>query len=227
VFPIFGAIYFWMPKMTGRRLDERLGHLSFWTMFVGFNLAFFPMHVLGLLGMPRRVYTYQPGLGWDSLSLLATIGGFVFAVGTGMTLWNFVRSRRLGETAGPNPWDADTLEWAIASPPPHYNFAAIPTVESRHPLWDAGFAVATSGPEPTDAFGEDGALARATPITAGIHADAEETMEVPAETVLPFVLALGIALFFVGLLIEGPIVGVIGLGLGIVGIVWWAWRTGE
>jgi cytochrome c oxidase subunit I len=228
VFPIFGAIYFWMPKMTGRRLDERLGHISFWTMFVGFNLAFFPMHVLGLLGMPRRIYTYQPGLGWDSLSLLATIGGFVFAVGTGITLWNFVRSRRTGEIAGPNPWDADTLEWAIASPPPHYNFAAIPVVESRHPLWDPGFAVATSGDAPaTEAFGEEGALARATPLTAGIHAYADARMDVPAETVLPFVLALGIALFFVGLLVEGPIVGVVGIGLGIVGLVWWAWRTGE
>jgi cytochrome c oxidase subunit I+III len=228
VFPIFGAIYFWTPKMTGRLLDERLGRLSFWTMFVGFNLAFFPMHVLGLLGMPRRVYTYDTGLGWDALNLLATIGGFMFAVGTGITLWNFIKSHRRGEPAGPNPWDADTLEWAISSPPPHYNFAAIPVVESRHPLWDPGFAVATSGTEPaTEAFGEDGALARETPITAGIHADAEETMQVPPETVLPFVLALGIAVFFVGLLINGPLVGVIGVGLGIVGLVWWAWRTGE
>jgi cytochrome c oxidase subunit 1/cytochrome c oxidase subunit I+III len=228
VFPIFAAIYFWMPKMTGRLLDERLGRWSFWTMFVGFNLAFFPMHVLGLLGMPRRVYTYDAGLGWDGLNLLATIGGFVFAVGTGITLYNFVRSHRRGAPAGPNPWDADTLEWAISSPPPHYNFAAIPVVESRHPLWDEGFAVATSGIAPaTESFGEDGALARATPITAGLHADAEETMEVPPETVLPFVLAVGIALFFVGLLIEGPIVGVVGVGLGIVGLVWWAWRTGE
>jgi hypothetical protein len=95
-------------------------------------------------------------------------------------------------------------------------------------LWDPGFAVATSGTEPaTEAFGEDGALARETPVTAGIHADAEETMQVPPETVLPFVLALGIAVFFVGLLVNGPLVGVIGVGLGIVGILWWAWRTGE
>jgi cytochrome c oxidase subunit 1/cytochrome c oxidase subunit I+III len=228
VFPIFGAIYYWMPKMTGRMLDERLGRISFWTMFVGFNLAFFPMHVLGLLGMPRRVYTYQPGLGWDGLNVLATIGGFMFAIGTGITLVNFVISRRRGAPAGPNPWQADTLEWAIASPPPHYNFAAIPVVYSRHPLWDEEFAIATSGEDrATEAFGEEGAAARETPITAGLQADAEDTMVVPPETVLPFVLALGIALFFVGLIVEGPIIGVIGVGLGIVGILWWAWRTGE
>jgi cytochrome c oxidase subunit I+III len=228
VFPIFGAIYYWIPKMTGRLLDERLGRWSFWTMFVGFNLAFFPMHVLGLLGMPRRVYTYESGLGWDGLNLLATIGGFVFAVGTLLTLYNFFRSRRHGDPAGPNPWDADTLEWAISSPPPHYNFAAIPVVQSRHPLWDPGFAVAASGDLPaTESFGTEGAEERETPITAGLRADAEETMEVPPETVLPLVVALGIALFFVGLLVEGPIVGVVGIGVGIVALLWWAWRTGE
>jgi cytochrome c oxidase subunit 1/cytochrome c oxidase subunit I+III len=228
VFPIFGAIYYWMPKMTGRMLSERLGHISFWTMFVGFNVAFFPMHILGLLGMPRRVYTYEPGLGWDSLNLLATIGGFVFAVGTLITLYNFVVSRRRGAEAGPNPWNADTLEWAISSPPPHYNFASIPMVHSRHPLWDPGFEVATSGEEdPTRAFGEEGAERRETPLTAGIQAAPEATMEVPAETVLPFVLALGIAILFVGLLVNGPLVGGIGIIVGVVGIVWWAWRTGE
>jgi cytochrome c oxidase subunit I+III len=228
VFPIFGAIYYWIPKMTGRLLDERLGRWSFWTMFVGFNLAFFPMHVLGLLGMPRRVYTYESGLGWDTLNLLATIGGFVFALGTLLTLWNFVKSHRRGAPAGPNPWGADSLEWAISSPPPHYNFGSIPVVQSRHPLWDPAFAVATSGTDAaTEAFGEEGTEARATPITGGLAADAEDTMIVPPETVLPFILALGIAVFFLGLLVSGPIVGVVGLALGIVGLVWWAWRTGE
>jgi heme/copper-type cytochrome/quinol oxidase subunit 1 len=228
VFPIFGAIYFWMPKMTGRMLDERLGKISFWTMFVGFNLAFFPMHILGLLGMPRRVYTYESGLGWGPPNVLATIGGFMFGLGALLTLINFVKSRRSGEEAGPNPWKADTLEWAIASPAPHYNFAAIPMIESRHPLWEPTFRVTTSGDdEATAAFGEEGAEERSTPITAGMRADPEETMEVPEETVLPFVLALGIAIFFYGLLIEAALVGVIGVLLGIVGITWWAWRTGE
>jgi cytochrome c oxidase subunit 1/cytochrome c oxidase subunit I+III len=228
VFPIFAAIYYWMPKMTGRLLDERLGRTSFWTMFVGFNLAFFPMHILGLLGMPRRIYTYPSGLGWDAPNVLATIGGCMFGLGTLLTLVNFVRSRRHGAEAGANPWGADTLEWAIASPAPHYNFAAIPVVESRHPLWDPPVRVATSGTDDaTVALGEEGAEQRATPLTAGLRAEPEETMEVPAETVLPFVLALGIAIFFYGLLIEAALVGVIGVLLGIVGVTWWAWRTGE
>src|SRR5207248_8022426 len=126
VFPIFGAIYFWMPKMTGRMLNEPLGTASFWVMFVGFNLAFFPMHILGFLGMPRRVYTYQSGLGWDHLNLIVTIGGGLFAVGTGLTLLNWVVSRWRGPPAGDDPWEGDTLEWATTSPPPHYNFGAIP-----------------------------------------------------------------------------------------------------
>ena len=136
VFPIFGAIYFWFPKMSGRMLSERLGKISFWTMFIGFNLAFFPMHILGFLGMPRRIYTYPSGLGWDNLNLISTLGGMLFAVGTGITLLNWFHARWWGKPAGPNPWDADSLEWATTSPPPEYNFAAIPVVASRHPLWD-------------------------------------------------------------------------------------------
>jgi cytochrome c oxidase subunit I+III len=228
VFPIFGAVYYWFPKFSGKMLHEKLGHWSFWTMFVGFNVAFFPMHVLGLLGMPRRVYTYEAGLGWDGLNLIATIGGFVFAVGVLLTLVNFVISKRNGAPAGPNPWDADSLEWAIASPPPHYNFAAIPIVESRHPLWEPELRVARSGTdEARISLGEEGAEMRSTPLTVGLHADPEGTMDVPPETIVPFVLALGIAIFFYGLLINGPLVGVIGLGIGIAGLVTWAWRTGE
>src|SRR5690242_12314821 len=103
VFPIFGALYYWLPKMTGRMLDERLGKISFWTMFIGFNVAFFPMHILGFLGMPRRIYTYDSGLGWDTLNLLISIASFVFAAGTLLTLYNFVRSQRRGAPAPPNP----------------------------------------------------------------------------------------------------------------------------
>src|SRR4051812_44215357 len=136
VFPIFGALYYWGPKMTGRLLDERLGRISFWTMFVGFNVAFFPMHILGFLGMPRRVYTYDSGLGWDALNLLISVASFVFALGTLLTLFNVVRSQFRGAPAGDNPWQADSLEWATSSPPPEYNFAATPIVAGRHPLWD-------------------------------------------------------------------------------------------
>src|SRR4051794_35781458 len=111
VFPIFGAIYYWVPKMTGRMLNERLGKISFWTMFIGFNVAFFPMHILGFLGMPRRIYTYQSGLGWDHLNLIVTIGGFMFGAGTGLTLLNWAISRKRGAPAGNDPWHGDTLEW--------------------------------------------------------------------------------------------------------------------
>src|SRR5207237_7985400 len=104
VFPIFGALYFWLPKITGRMLSERLGKLSFWVMFVGFNITFFPMHILGFLGMPRRVYTYNGGLGWDGLNLMVSLGSLVFALGTGITLVHWVWSRRRGAPGPAHPW---------------------------------------------------------------------------------------------------------------------------
>jgi cytochrome c oxidase subunit 1 len=135
VFPLFGALYYWYPKFTGRLMAEGLGKLSFWTMFIGFNLAFFPMHLLGLHGMPRRVYTYQAGMGWDGMNLLSSVGTFVLALGILLTLVNAVRSVRHGLVAGPNPWGAGTLEWATDSPPRPANFPAIPVVHGRDPLW--------------------------------------------------------------------------------------------
>src|SRR6201999_676511 len=110
VFPVVGAAYFWFPKMTGRFLDERLGRWNFWTMFIGFNLAFLPMHVTGLLGMPRRVYTYADGMGWDWLNLVTSVGSFIIAVGVLLFVMNVVKSLRSTATAGKNPWDAPTLE---------------------------------------------------------------------------------------------------------------------
>ena len=134
VFPVAGAIYFWFPKFTGKLMDERLGRWNFWTMFIGFNLGFFPMHISGLLGMPRRIYTYPDSMGWDWLNLITTIGSFLFGFGVLLLIYNVVRSMRHGPSAGSNPWDAPTLEWATSSPPPPYNFAVIPVVASRHPL---------------------------------------------------------------------------------------------
>src|SRR5256886_3103400 len=128
IFALFGALYYWLPKMTGRMLHDRAGKWSFWTMFVGFNLAFFPMHILGLLGQPRRTYTYPAHVGWEASNLLSTLGAFLLAVGILVTILNWVWSLRHGEPAGNDPWDGDTLEWATTSPPPAYNFATIPTV---------------------------------------------------------------------------------------------------
>ncbi|HZT17857.1 MAG TPA: cytochrome c oxidase subunit I, partial [Dongiaceae bacterium] len=137
LFGVLGALYYWFPKFTGRMLNETLGRLNFWLVFIGFNVAFFPMHLAGLFGMPRRIYTYPRGLGWDSLNLVETIGAFILAAGILVLLVNVARSLRRGAIAGPNPWDAPTLEWAVPSPPPPYNFVVIPSVASRHPLWEA------------------------------------------------------------------------------------------
>src|SRR3954447_1343306 len=229
VFPIFGAIYYWMPKMTGRMLSEKLGKLSFWVMFVGFNITFFPMHILGFLGMPRRIYTYDNGLGWGGLNMMVSIGSAIFGLGTGISLWNWVWSRRRGPAADPDPWHGDTLEWATTSPPPHYNFASIPLIASRHPLWDQSpVPDAVSGPEEeTRALGREGAVDRATPITSGIDTRPEGNLEIPHETYLPFVIALGLAVFFTGLLIDATLTGVAGIALAVAGVLWWTWRTEE
>jgi cytochrome c oxidase subunit I len=229
VFPIFGALYYWLPKMTGRMLDERLGKISFWTMFLGFNVAFFPMHILGFLGMPRRVYTYDSGLGWDGLNLVISIASFVFALGALLTLANFVISQRRGARAPNDPWGADTLEWATTSPPPDYNFAAIPVVTSRHPLWDEQpLPIASSRPDdPTVALSVSGALDKTMTVSEGMDARPQDLLGIPEPTYFPFVVAIGIALLFVGLLTEAVVVGAIGLAIGVVAVVRWTWRTAE
>jgi cytochrome c oxidase subunit I+III len=135
VFPLFGAFYYWFPKFTGRMLSERLGKWNFWLFFVGFNVAFFPMHILGLAGMPRRVYTYSSDLGWESLNQLSSIGAFMIGISVLLFIVNVVRSLRAGAPAGDNPWGASTLEWATSSPPPPYNFMHVPVVTGREALW--------------------------------------------------------------------------------------------
>jgi cytochrome c oxidase subunit 1 len=136
LFALFAAFYYWYPKFTGRMLSEGLGKLHFWLFVVGFHLTFDVMHIPGILGMPRRIYTYEPGRGWDTLNLIVTLGAVVQAVAILVFVWNLVVSYWNGAKAGNDPWDAWTLEWSVASPPPAYNFAAIPTVASRRPLWD-------------------------------------------------------------------------------------------
>lgn len=135
VFPLIGAIYYWFPKFTGRMLRERLGRWHFWLAFIGFNVAFFPMHISGLRGMPRRVYTYPAEMGWDTLNLISTLGASLFVVSFLVFIYNVAASARGGDVAGDNPWDASTLEWATTSPPPPHNFDRIPFVTSREPLW--------------------------------------------------------------------------------------------
>lgn len=137
VFPLLGAIHYWFPKLTGRMMSETLGQWSFWLIITGFNATFFPMHILGLEGMPRRIYTYQPDLPWHALNVFASLSSIVLTAGFLVFFINVIQSARAGEVAPDNPWNAPTLEWATTSPPPSYNFAMIPVVNSLHPLWDS------------------------------------------------------------------------------------------
>jgi cytochrome c oxidase subunit 1 len=136
IFGIFSGIYYWFPKMTGRMMDERIGKLHFWLAFIGFNLTFFPMHIVGILGMPRRIYTYGGDQGWTGWNMMISVGALIIAISTLVFIYNVIKSIRSGYAAGDNPWRAATLEWSISSPPPHYNFATLPQVTSRMPLWE-------------------------------------------------------------------------------------------
>jgi cytochrome c oxidase subunit 1 len=136
LFSLFAAFYCWYPKITGRMLNEFLGKLHFWLFLIGFHMTFDVMHIPGILGMPRRIYTYEPGRGWDTLNLIVTIGTFIQGIAVLVFVTNLIYSYFKGPEAGNDPWDAWTLEWSVSSPPPEYNFATIPTVASRRPLWD-------------------------------------------------------------------------------------------
>ncbi|MGH2478455.1 MAG: cytochrome c oxidase subunit I, partial [Ktedonobacteraceae bacterium] len=136
VFGIFAGIFYWFPKMSGKLLNETLGKAQFWLFLIGVNLTFFPMHILGILGMPRRVYTYPGDLGWNELNLMATVGAFTIAVGVMIFMWNFISTMRHGKTCSTDPWDAFTLEWDTSSPPKVYNFLELPVVRSRRPFYD-------------------------------------------------------------------------------------------
>ena len=221
---IFGGIYYYYPKMTGRLLSEKLGSWHFWLMFVGMNLTFFPMHFSGLMGMPRRIYTYDAGQGWELFNKMSTWGTAILAVGMVIFVWNFLRSYSTGEIAGNDPWGAPTLEFSIPSPPPEYNFARIPYITSRSPLWDLK-APRLSAEQPhtqtgdrrldVDIAGQHAGHGHPNPIgnqpsqpsESGLHIEyatgksaKDLGIPMPNPTIKPFICALGMTIMFSGLL---------------------------
>jgi cytochrome c oxidase subunit 1 len=186
---LFAGVYTYFPKFTGRLLDERLGKWHFWLNFIGSNLAFFPMHFSGLLGMPRRVFTYDAGQGWDTFNMESTIGAYIVGFATLILVYNILKSMRSGRIAGNDPWGAGTLEWSIPSPPPPYNFVHIPRVTSRYPLWDIK-APKTSNEIP-----------RPVTETAAIPTAAELGIPMPYHTLKPLFTALALPIMFGGLML--------------------------
>ncbi|MFN7132965.1 MAG: cytochrome c oxidase subunit I, partial [Myxococcales bacterium] len=227
VFPIICAIYFWFPKVTGRMLGARLGRWNFWLIFVGFNVTFFPLHIVGLQGMARRVYTYLPGLGFEPVNLVSTAGALLLGVGFLLLFVNIALSLAAGKRAGPNPWGAATLEWATESPPPQYNFALIREVDDRDPLWLPDSAAL----RPEETLGrielDDPANPiRETLVTSVRDALPESKLVLPGPTTWPFFAALSVSVSFLGALIHPAFVP-IGGALLFVSLLGWFWPRGR
>jgi cytochrome c oxidase subunit I len=225
VFPVIGGIHYWFPKFTGKMMSERLGKWSFWVMFIGFNLGFFPMHISGLMGMPRRIYTYSSGMGWSTANLVTSIGSFVFALGILLFLINVVISWRRGSAAGPNPWHAASLEWSVPSPPPAYNFAVIPIIESRHPLWEDAL---DESPRRSSLL--EGYLlteGRETIGTTALDALPDVILKMPGDAYSPFFLGLFLALLCAGLLLHWWWIAGLMTALCGVSLLTWMWPQAD
>lgn len=224
VFPMLAAIFHWGPKMTGRMLDERLGKLSFWLVFAGFNLNMFPLHILGILGQPRRTYTYEEGLGWDLYNLISTVGAFMLGLGVLAIVVNWYRSKSNGVPAGDDPWNGETLEWATTSPPPHYNFVTVPTIRSREPVWDQP---ELKGGQPLEEGGYALDEGHTTLSTSLLDAQPEAIVQMPHESPWPFFVTLALTATFYALLLAGYWVAIVS-GLAVVSaLMGWFWPRGE
>ncbi len=221
LFPVAGAVYYWFPKMTGRLLDERLGRWNFWTMFIGFNIGFLPMHTLGLVGMPRRIYTYPAAMGWSTQNLIVSLGSALFAVGVLLLLVNVIVSMRRGLPAGDDPWGAPTLEWSVSSPPPSYNFAVIPTLASRHPLWEDQLNESEARSRLKRGLLLD--RGRETIATSPLDGEPNLILEMPGDTLAPLLLTLAMSvLFAAGLFHVWWLAGLAGAGC-MAAMIDWTW----
>ncbi len=219
--------YYWFPKITGRFLSEKLGKWHFWLTLIAFNLTFFPMHFTGLLGMPRRTYTYGDYLNLTLLNQLSTIGALLLGLSVLLFAWNILWSLKYGEPAGDNPWDGATLEWAIPSPPPPYNFAVVPTVHSSLPLWDQKYGM----PEHAQSHRLGDELLGTSPASelglpeAGPAVAQRRRLEIhmPRPSIFPPLTGFGLGLMAAGL-IYSPIISVVGLLWLFMGIYGWCYE---
>ena len=217
MFPLLGAITYWFPKFTGRMLPDRLGKLAFWMIFLGFQLAFFPMHISGLMGMPRRVYTYPAGMGLELPNLLSSIGASIVAVAIALFVLNMILAFKRGLVAPANPWGAPTLEWATDSPPPRYNFAHIPVAETRTPLWDSGETL----PVVHGLRVNERELLLTTVLSAS--PDAREPSAEPSPW--PFIAAIATAVLFIGSIFS-PWALLFGAVPASIALIAWFWPKG-
>jgi cytochrome c oxidase subunit 1/cytochrome c oxidase subunit I+III len=220
LFPILAGIYYWLPKITGRMYHEGLGRWAFWLVFTGMHVTFFPMHLYGLFGMPRRVYTYRSGLGWDAWNLVSSIGSYVLAAGLLLVLIGVVHAIRRGRPAPADPWEGDSLEWSTASPPEAYNFPVIPRVHSLHPTWDERTAESTSTGATGDRILSEG---KQTLFTSELDARPERAVQMPEPSFKPLVLAGALLVFFTALLLGAYPVAVAAMLAVAATIAAWLW----
>ena len=225
LFPLIAGFYYWLPHFSGRMPTPVLGAWGFWLTFLGFNATFLLMHLTGLLGMPRRVYTYEAGLGWDWLNLLSSVGGFVMAAGIAMVLLDVVLHFRFGRPAGRNPWNADTLEWATGTPPTSYNFASLPDLPTRHPLWESP-QLMDSIPEGRHRLTSIDHGRRETFGTDAVTGRLKEVIHLPSNSWWPLLAACSLAVVCVSLLIRMYPLALVGLAGAAVFLLRWSWENG-
>ena len=224
-FPLIAGLYYWLPLVSGRMPSAIIGRWGFWLTFAGFNLTFLLMHLTGLLGMPRRVYTYETGLGWDGLNLLSSIGGFIMAIGVALVLLDLLLHFWFGKRASANPWQADTLEWALDMPPAQYNFVSIPTVSSRHPLWDEPQLAQQIASGREGLANADSSL-RETYGTTAISAQRDRVLHLPGNSWWPLYTAIALAVVCISLLSRWYPLALLAVVLTIVLLLRWSWENG-